>query len=232
MSRAFRVFVFAVPVVLALAAASAAQEDPAATLRGLAGAAFEIAFMQKMIIHHEMAVEMAKVARERASRAELKTMAESIIVDQGKEIDQMTAWLKDWHGAQRTPMDHSVMQEMDREMAALKAAGGDEFDRKFAEAMIVHHQAAIDMARLVADRAGRDELKTLAQGIIAAQSREIDQMRRWLQAWGPPADTAQQPTVRRTPLTWLAAAVVVAIIVVGWRRRRVRSKGAAAPGSP
>lgn len=222
MRRAFHVFVFAVLVVLALAAVSAAQEDPAARLRGLSGAAFEVAFMQEMIIHHEMAVEMAKVAQERATRAELKTMAESIIAEQGKEIDQMTAWLRDWHGAQRTPMDHAMMQEMDREMAALKAASGDDFDRKFAEAMIVHHQSAIDMARLVADRAERDELKALALGIIDAQSREIEQMRQWLQAWGPPPAGAQQPPARLTPWLWLAAAVVVVVILVmAWGRRRV-----------
>jgi uncharacterized protein (DUF305 family) len=220
MSVVYRVFVFAVLGVLALVTISAAQEDPAARLRGLSGAAFEVAFMQEMIVHHEMAVEMARVARQQATRAELKTMAESIIGEQGKEIDQMATWLREWHGAQRKPMDHAVMQEMDREMAALKEADGEEFDRRFAEAMIAHHQAAIDMAGLVTERAEQAELKTLAEAIISAQSREIDQMRRWLEAWGPPAAAAQQPPVRRTPWVWPAVALGVVIVIAAWLRRR------------
>ncbi len=176
--------------------------------------------MQEMIIHHQMAVEMARLAQERAKRAELKTMAESIIAEQGNEIAQMTAWLRDWHGAQPKPMDHAVMQEMDREMAALRGAGGEEFDRRFAEAMIEHHQAAVDMARLVGERAERQELKTLAQAIIDAQSREIEQMRQWLQAWGPPAVAAQQPPTRRAPWIWLAVAAGGVIVLAAWLRRR------------
>jgi uncharacterized protein (DUF305 family) len=148
-------------------------------------------------------------------------MAESIIAEQGKEIDQMATWLREWHGAQRKPMDHAVMQEMDREMAALKAASGDEFDRRFAEAMIAHHQAAIDMAGLVAERAERTELKTLAEDIIGAQTREIEQMRGWLEAWGPPAAVAQQPPARRTPWLWLAIALGgVIVLAAGLRRLR------------
>lgn len=215
-------------VGLTLVGLTAAREHPAGRLRDLSGAAFEIAFMQEMIIHHQMAVEMARMAQERATRTELKTMAESIIAEQGNEITQMTAWLRDWHGAQPKPMDHAVMQEMDREMAALRGAGGEEFNRQFAEAMIVHHQSAIDMARLVADRAGRDELKTLAQAIIGAQSREIEQMRQWLEAWGPPAAQAQQPPARRTPWVWLAvAAGILIVLAAGLRRRR---KPAPRPG--
>jgi len=88
-------------------------------------------------------------------------------------------------GLSRAAFEIAFMQEMDREMTALKTARGVEFDRKFAEDMIVHHQSAIEMAQLVAERAERAELKTLAQAIIGAQSHEIEQMRQWLQVWGP-----------------------------------------------
>lgn len=219
MKKLLRVPGAALLIALSLVGVSAAQEDAAARLQGLSGAAFEIAFMQEMIIHHQMAVEMARLAQERATRAELKTMADSIIAGQGKEIDQMTAWLRDWHGAQSKPMDHAVMQEMDREMAALKTTGGVEFDRKFAEDMIVHHQSAIEMSQLVAERAERAELKTLAQAIIGDQSREIEQMRQWLQAWGPPAP-AQQRASRAARWLWGGGGAVVVIVLAALMRRR------------
>jgi uncharacterized protein (DUF305 family) len=40
--------------------------------------------------------------------------------------------------------------------------------------MIGHHTGAIRMAELAKEKAARDELKTLAGEIIAAQQREID----------------------------------------------------------
>ncbi len=55
------------------------------------------------------------------------------------------------------------------------------FDRAFIEAMIPHHQSAIDAGRLAEQQATRPEIKELAQAIIEDQQREIDQMNQWLQ---------------------------------------------------
>ncbi len=56
-------------------------------------------------------------------------------------------------------------------------------DQSFIVMMIEHHQAAIDMATIAQGRAEHPEIKQLAQDIIAAQQREIDQMQQWQQAW-------------------------------------------------
>ena len=50
-------------------------------------------------------------------------------------------------------------------------------DKDFAAAMIPHHQGAIDMARTVAKHGKDPELRRLAEDIIAAQEREIVQLR-------------------------------------------------------
>ena len=67
------------------------------------------------------------------------------------------------------------------------ASGGAKFnaaDVAFAQGMIPHHQQAIEMAALAADRAESAEVKKLAEGIEAAQGPEIDQLTGWLESWG------------------------------------------------
>jgi len=55
-------------------------------------------------------------------------------------------------------------------------------DRDFAAAMIPHHQGAIDMARIQL-RYGRDpRMRKMAEAIIAAQEKEIAELRAFLAA--------------------------------------------------
>ncbi len=65
----------------------------------------------------------------------------------------------------------------------LKGKSGDDFDKSFIEQMVVHHQGAIDMAKLAKEKAGHDEIKSMADDIISAQSNEIEMMRKWQKDW-------------------------------------------------
>ena len=52
-------------------------------------------FVMMMIPHHQSAIDMAQVlVKEPNADPEIKTMAEKIISDQQKEIDQFNAWLE------------------------------------------------------------------------------------------------------------------------------------------
>lgn len=66
----------------------------------------------------------------------------------------------------------------------LEGKTGDSFDQAFLEMMIPHHEGAIDMAKLAQKNAGHAEIKKMANDIISAQQKEIDQMNAWLTAWG------------------------------------------------
>ncbi len=59
----------------------------------------------------------------------------------------------------------------------------DEFDEAFINEMIVHHQGAIDMAKLVLEKSEKPELISLANEIIVAQTKEIEQMIFWKKNW-------------------------------------------------
>lgn len=152
---------------------------------------FDQQFIDHMVPHHQGAVEMAKIAKERAEHAEIKQLADAIIKSQDAEIDQMKSWRKQWYGSDQTPsmdkmpmlpgVDHTMMGDMAADISSLRSA--QPFDRAFIDAMIPHHQSAVVAAEQALLKAEHAEIKQLATTIKADQQREIDQMRQWRQAW-------------------------------------------------
>ena len=72
---------------------------------------------------------------------------------------------------------------MDDMMSGLNGKTGDDFDKAFLSEMIVHHEGAVVMARAVLVQSKRPELIKLANDIIAAQTSEIDMMKKWQSEW-------------------------------------------------
>jgi uncharacterized protein (DUF305 family) len=60
---------------------------------------------------------------------------------------------------------------------------GDNFDKTFLSGMIVHHEGAVAMAELALKNAKHQEIKDLANAIIAAQNKEIADMKAWQKKW-------------------------------------------------
>ncbi|MCX4584074.1 DUF305 domain-containing protein [Streptomyces sp. NBC_01481] len=145
----------------------------------------DVAFAQSMIVHHQQALEMSKLADGRASDQEIKTLAGQIEKAQDPEIKTMQSWLKTWGKPESSSMDHGGMNHgggsmpgmmSEKDMSDLTAAKGTDFDRKFATLMIAHHNGAIDMAKDEQDKGGDAAAKKLADDVIKNQSTEVKQM--------------------------------------------------------
>ena len=81
-------------------------------------------------------------------------------------------------------MDNDDMQGMMMDMTArMQGKTGDALDKVFLEDMIVHHQGAVDMAKLLAAGTKRPELQKMAQDIITVQTSEIQMMQGWHKMW-------------------------------------------------
>jgi uncharacterized protein (DUF305 family) len=82
-------------------------------------------------------------------------------------------------------MDHGSMggEEMARQM--LEGEDGKYSDERFIDAMVPHHQSAIEMAQVAREKSNIPEIKELAQNIISAQQAEIEQMKQWRNEWYP-----------------------------------------------
>jgi uncharacterized protein (DUF305 family) len=134
---------------------------------GAASAPFDLQFIDTMSEHHRSAIEMAKIAKEKAQRSELKAFAGRIIDAQQKENEQMKAWRDQWY-AGKSPainMEMSGMQDSMMNMDKLRAARGSQFDLMFIEMMTLHHAGAIQMAKDALARAEHTEIKNLTRRV-------------------------------------------------------------------
>ena len=81
-----------------------------------------------------------------------------------------------------------MMQMSSQQMQSMKMSkdlgtADAQFDLRFINAMIPHHQGAVTMAEDALSKSQRPEIKQLAQEIVKAQEVEIQQMQQWRQAW-------------------------------------------------
>ncbi|MER5610983.1 DUF305 domain-containing protein [Streptomyces sp. NPDC002215] len=151
----------------------------------------DVKFAQQMIPHHQQAIEMAKLADGRAADPEIKKLATAIEKAQDPEIDTMKGWLKSW--GKPLPASSSSMGDMPgmdhgsdgsampgmmsgKDMSDLAAAEGKDFDKKFAQLMIGHHQGAVTMAEDEQKNGVDADAKKLAGAVVTAQTAEIEQM--------------------------------------------------------
>ena len=156
---------------------------------GMSGRDVDGAFITAMVPHHEEAVEMAEIARERTRRADVRRLASGIVAAQGREIEDLTFAHQRIFGQPlpTTGMAHGDLglseEQMGMSMDMRELEQAREFDRTFIDMMIRHHQGAIRMARVELRRGQDPELKSAAREVIAAQSREIEKLNSWRRSW-------------------------------------------------
>ncbi|WP_285712501.1 DUF305 domain-containing protein [Erythrobacter oryzae] len=184
-------FAQAVPIVKPGAPGQASKTLSAAEATKLAQASYtaeDVAFMQAMIVHHQQAVDMAKLVKERTNTAELQTIAGRIESSQADEIAFMQTWLKERGEPVEDPAMkghaehmHHMMKGMasPEDLKALAAAKGTDFDKRFLTLMIAHHEGALDMVEKLLDEDGTAADPVLFQfvgDIESEQKAEIGKM--------------------------------------------------------
>jgi uncharacterized protein (DUF305 family) len=144
------------------------------------------AFIDAMVPHHRGAVDMAEVALDNAEHREIRDLAEDIVRTQEAEVRELRAIKEQEYGTSDVPkgMDASQMKTMGM-TDPRELAGREPFDRAFIDAMILHHESAIEMAGVALDESENPEIREIARAIVEAQESEIAQMRRWREEWYP-----------------------------------------------
>jgi uncharacterized protein (DUF305 family) len=147
----------------------------------------EVDFMQGMIMHHAQAVEMTALIPSHAENKDLRLLGARISSSQSSESNFMKRWLAARGEPVSMPMPDMKnmssyqMQLMPgmltpEQMAALRKAKGDEFDRLFLAGMIQHHNGALTMVKDLFNTAGAGqdaELFNFATDVDTGQRAEI-----------------------------------------------------------
>jgi len=151
----------------------------------------EVRFMEGMIDHHQMALDMAADCLKKAETAEVKKLCQGVIEAQTPEIKQMQSWLKDWYKVdyQSKPMDKmSDMGGMQMDgmggdpsgmmgmFAGFSQLKGRDYEIAWLESMIDHHDDAVHMSNRILKVVQHADLKKLAEQIVKDQTAEIQNM--------------------------------------------------------
>lgn len=208
-SRRVRLFTVAVLVLLTLVTGVLIGRTtaPAEAAPTPSSTSAEAGFARDMQAHHNQAVEMAILIRDRSDDDELRLLALDIITAQSQQAGQMYALLTAWNLPQTssdppmawmsqptldgsmTGMDHGGGAMASTEMPGmassedvqrLRDADGVEAERIFLELMIAHHRGGMDMAEALLARSDNALIAPLAQSIVMLQQKEIDYMTKLL----------------------------------------------------
>ncbi len=140
----------------------------------------EVDFLQQMVSHHGGAIEMAEYEIAHGRNVEMVQLAKSILQEQTVEVNMMTRWLNSSslpntglppHYQNAVKMTMSTMMDS---MMGGNTIDGCDYD--FAEIMIPHHQAAIDMAKLMLTYSSNTLVISFAKKLISDEQIEIEQM--------------------------------------------------------
>lgn len=77
------------------------------------------------------------------------------------------------------------MRTMNEMMVRQLGQKDADYEKRFIDMMIPHHEGALAMARNALQNANRPELQEMAKKIIEAQQKEIEQLKKWREEWYP-----------------------------------------------
>lgn len=145
---------------------------------------FEINFLTGMIPHHQMAIDMSRLALRQATDTQVKGLARRIIAEQTPEIARMNRYLA-VDGVRNFKPGKAPDEVQD--LKQLRSQRGVAFDRAFLTMMTEHHMMAIQGdgmgmvgAAEAKTRAAQPGIRVLAGNIVATQTREIAEMQGFL----------------------------------------------------
>ncbi|MEU9662345.1 DUF305 domain-containing protein [Streptomyces chartreusis] len=150
-------------------------------------------FARDMAVHHQQAVEMSYIVRDRTDDKDVRLLAYDIAQTQANQRGMLLGWLDLWElpkvsskppmswmgmGGMPSAGDGSLMPGMatNAEMKKLQGLSGRQAEVFYLQLMTEHHKGGIHMAEGCVDKCTVAVEKRLAQGMVDGQQSEIELM--------------------------------------------------------
>jgi uncharacterized protein (DUF305 family) len=183
-----------VAVVLALSLLAMTDNDSDKSAVVPTADSADAGFARDMAVHHQQAVEMAYIVRDRTKDEEVRGLAYDIAQTQANQRGMLLGWLSLWNLPVASPdgymswmpmggmghqmKDGSLMPGMatNTGIGQLGKLTGKQAEIHYLQLMYAHHMGGIDMARACAQQCTVPQEKKLAQGMVDAQQSEMKVM--------------------------------------------------------
>jgi uncharacterized protein (DUF305 family) len=191
-------------LVAAGAITYAVAEDGGSSTATPSADSADAGFARDMAVHHQQAVEMSYIVRDRTKDVEVRRLAYDIAQTQANQRGMLLGWLDLWElpkvssdapmtwmgmGDMASGKDGSLMPGMatNTEMKKLDTLSGKQAEIFYLQLMTDHHKGGIHMAEGCVAKCRVSVEKKLAQGMVDAQQSEIKLMADMLAARGAKA---------------------------------------------
>jgi uncharacterized protein (DUF305 family) len=198
------VLVAAGAITYAVADGDASSSGSGSGTRTPAADSADAGFARDMAVHHQQAVEMSYIVRDRTKDVEVRRLAYDIAQTQANQRGMLLGWLDLWElpkvsadapmtwmgmGDMASGKDGSLMPGMatNTEMKRLGTLDGKQAEIFYLQLMTDHHKGGIHMAEGCVAKCTVGVEKRLAQGMVDAQQSEIKLMADMLKERGAKA---------------------------------------------
>jgi uncharacterized protein (DUF305 family) len=171
----------------------AVAEDGGSGTRVPAAESADAGFARDMAVHHQQAVEMSYIVRDRTDDQEVRRLAYDIAQTQANQRGMLLGWLDLWElpkVSAKAPMawmgmgdmppgqDGALMPGMatDAELRKLGTLSGKRAEVFYLQLMTDHHKGGVHMAQACVARCTVGAEKRLAEGMVESQQAEIQLM--------------------------------------------------------
>lgn len=136
--------------------------------------ASDVDYIDNLVPHHEMALQMADAELANGADPAVKEMAAQMKAAQAEEIAKLREIRERVAGSNRIARIGDPHAAADVEKIA--AAAGSAADVAFLENMIPHHAGAVSLSHRALDQLSDPELIDMADMTIVVQTREMNEM--------------------------------------------------------
>jgi uncharacterized protein (DUF305 family) len=133
-------------------------------------------YLDMMIAHHESAMDLARQAKDKTKRKQIKDLATMILKSEPGAIDELYEWKKDWYNDRK---------KVELEEKINLGSFDEKFDLRFLNALIAHHENGIEMAEEIKFKSSRNEVLNNSDEVkefLESSKKTLEQMRsEWYQ---------------------------------------------------